>query len=135
MRRKSAIGSALVGTALLATACGGGDGTPKAKGETVPPKRSAPNTSRPAPAKEPIILAFGGDTHFEGQLRARLANPRTALGPIASTLRAADFAMVNLETAITTAGTPAPAKQFVFRAPPSAFTALKAAGVDVTSMA
>ena len=43
--------------------------------------------------------------------------------------------MVNLETAITTGGTPAPGKQFTFRAPAAALTALKAAGVDVASMA
>jgi poly-gamma-glutamate synthesis protein (capsule biosynthesis protein) len=85
--------------------------------------------------QRPITLAFGGDVAFEGITRARLANPRTALGPIARTLRAADLAMVNLETAITTGGTPAPGKEFHFRAPASAFTALKAAGVDVVSMA
>jgi poly-gamma-glutamate synthesis protein (capsule biosynthesis protein) len=130
-----ATGTVLVAFALLATACGGGGGT-EAQGDTGP-STSAPTRSKTpaAPAKEPIILAFGGDTHFEGQLRARLANPRTALGPIAKTLRAADFAMVNLETAITTGGTPAPSKQFTFRAPATAFTALKAAGVDATSMA
>jgi poly-gamma-glutamate synthesis protein (capsule biosynthesis protein) len=85
--------------------------------------------------REPFTIAFGGDTHFEGILRGRLANPRTALGPIASVLRRADLAMINLETAITTGGTPAPGKQYTFRAPPSALTALKAAGVDVASMA
>ncbi|WP_245974384.1 CapA family protein [Thermomonospora umbrina] len=128
--------AALVGLALLATACGGGDPTPEAEGQTRPPSSDSTGPRKPAaPAKEPIILAFGGDTHFEGQLRARLSDPRTALGPIAKTLRAADFAMVNLESAVTTGGTPAPAKEFVFRAPPSAFTALRAAGVDVTSMA
>lgn len=84
---------------------------------------------------KPFTIAFGGDTHFEGVLRGRLANPRTALGPIASVLKRADLAMINLETAITTGGTPAPGKQFTFRAPPSALTALKAAGVDVASMA
>lgn len=85
--------------------------------------------------KGPVTVAFGGDVHFEGQLRARLdAAPDTAVGPIAQTLRAADLAMINLETAITAGGTPAP-KQFVFRAPPSAFRALKSAGVDVVTMA
>jgi poly-gamma-glutamate capsule biosynthesis protein CapA/YwtB (metallophosphatase superfamily) len=68
-------------------------------------------------------------------LRSRLASPATALGPISATLRRADLSMVNLETAITTGGTPAPGKQFTFRAPATAFTALKAGGVDVVSMA
>jgi poly-gamma-glutamate synthesis protein (capsule biosynthesis protein) len=41
---------------------------------------------------------------------------------------------VNLETAVTTRGTAA-SKEFVFRAPPTAFAALRAGGVDVASMA
>jgi poly-gamma-glutamate capsule biosynthesis protein CapA/YwtB (metallophosphatase superfamily) len=63
-----------------------------------------------------------------------VADPATAIGPIAKVLRGADLAMVNLETAITTRGTPA-VKEFRFRAPPTAFTALKAAGIDVATMA
>ncbi|WP_336209820.1 CapA family protein [Nonomuraea sp. LPB2021202275-12-8] len=95
------------------------------------PSKAAPST----PERRPYTISFGGDVHFEGMLRPRLNNPRTALGPIAGVLRKADLAMVNLETAITTGGTPAPGKQFTFRAPSSALTALKAAGVDVVSMA
>ncbi|MEV5412451.1 CapA family protein [Thermopolyspora sp. NPDC052614] len=92
-------------------------------------------TAKPKPQRRPYTISFGGDVHFEGLLRPRLNNPRTALGPIASVLRASDLSMINLETAITTGGTPAPGKQYTFRAPPSALTALKAAGVDVASMA
>ncbi|MEW9554759.1 CapA family protein [Nonomuraea sp. NPDC050783] len=96
---------------------------------------AASPTEKPTPQRRPYTISFGGDVHFEGGLRSRLADPRTALGPIASVLRRSDLTMVNLETAITTGGTPAPGKQFTFRAPASAFTALKAAGVDVVSMA
>ncbi|MFB4272812.1 CapA family protein [Nonomuraea sp. GTA35] len=99
------------------------------------PEQTEERTAKPTPEREPFTIAFGGDVHFEGILRPRLNNPRTALGPIASVLRKADLAMVNLETAITTGGTPAPGKQYTFRAPSSALTALKAAGVDVASMA
>ena len=81
------------------------------------------------------MLAFGGDVHFEGELRNLLAaNPATVLAPIAPVLQSADLAMVNLETAITERGSPQP-KQYTFRAPPSAFTALASAGVDVATMA
>ncbi|WP_425549463.1 CapA family protein [Actinomadura miaoliensis] len=136
-RKYGALATAVAG-ALALTACSSGSGKAEAEGKTAA-RPSASRTAAPpstaAPAKQPIILAFGGDVHFEGNLRARLAQPSTALGPIARTLRAADLAMVNLETAITTGGTPAPGKEFTFRAPASAFTALKAAGVDVTSMA
>ncbi|MFC7103680.1 CapA family protein [Nonomuraea rubra] len=99
------------------------------------PDQPEEETAKPTPERKPFTIAFGGDVHFEGILRPRLNNPRTALGPIASVLRKADLAMVNLETAITTGGTPAPGKQYTFRAPSSALTALKAAGVDVASMA
>ncbi|TDD81861.1 CapA family protein [Actinomadura darangshiensis] len=127
----------VAGVALAAAACGG-SGDSEAKGATPPPSTPSGGTGggKPAPpAKEPILIAFGGDTHFEGQLRGRLAHPSTALGPVAKQLRKADLTMLNLETAITTGGTPAPGKEFTFRAPPSAFKALKAAGVDVVSMA
>lgn len=86
--------------------------------------------------KRPFTFAFGGDVHFEGgTLRGRLDSaPDTALGPIGQQLISADLAMVNLETAVTDGGTQAP-KQFAFRAPSTAFRALKGAGVDVATMA
>ena len=82
-----------------------------------------------------MTLAFGGDVHFEGILGSKLAaNPSGVLAPIEPVLDDADLAMVNLETAITTGGSPA-AKQFVFSAPPSAFAALRGGSVDLVSMA
>jgi poly-gamma-glutamate synthesis protein (capsule biosynthesis protein) len=62
------------------------------------------------------------------------ADPASTLGPVAGPLTRADLAMVNLETAVTERGSPEP-KQFTFRAPPTAFAALEAAGVDVATMA
>ena len=104
--------------------------------QTTPPAAttgSAGPATHPGPI--PITLAFGGDVHFEGVDGQRLAaDPATAFGPIASVLSGADLAMVNLETAITTRGTPA-VKAYTFRAPPTAFTALRDAGVDVVTMA
>ena len=77
---------------------------------------------------QPVTIAFGGDTHFEGNLASQLAsNPDGMFAPIAPTLSGADVAMVNLETAIATGGSPDP-KNYNFRAPPSAFEALRAAG-------
>jgi len=81
-----------------------------------------------------VTLAFAGDVHFMKLPGARLAsNPDTALGPVAAVLRRADVAMVNLETTVTTRGTPQP-KHYTFRAPPTAFRALRAAGVDAATM-
>jgi hypothetical protein len=82
-----------------------------------------------------VTLAFGGDVHFESPIRERLAaSPASVLAPMAPVLSRADIAMVNLETAVTDRGEPAP-KAYVFRAPTTAFTALKAGGVDVATVA
>jgi hypothetical protein len=81
-----------------------------------------------------VTLAFAGDVHFEDRTRLLLADPATAFGPIAAILRSADFTAVNLETAITNRGTPQP-KTYHFRAPATAFTALRDAGVDLVTMA
>lgn len=84
---------------------------------------------------EPVTLAFAGDVHFESYLRPQLDSDATGmLAPIAPVLSAADLAVVNLETAITERGTAEP-KAYTFRAPQSAFVALRAAGIDVASMA
>jgi poly-gamma-glutamate synthesis protein (capsule biosynthesis protein) len=114
----------------------GGQATfhPAVAASGVPP---AGGTSAPSPgldASGPLTLAFAGDVHFAGRTAPLLANPGTAFGPITSVLGAADLTMVNLETAITDRGTPEP-KQYHFRAPVSAFSALAAAGVDVATMA
>lgn len=82
-----------------------------------------------------VTLAFAGDSNFEGLDGALTSNPSAVLAPVAPLLSGADLAMVNLETVLgTSAGTPA-AKTFTFRTPPQALDALKAAGVDVVTMA
>ncbi|WP_242606978.1 CapA family protein [Protofrankia symbiont of Coriaria ruscifolia] len=87
------------------------------------------------PTGTPVTIAFGGDVHFEGSVGERLAaDPRSMFGSIAQTLGRADLAMVNLETAVTTRGTPTD-KKYVFRAPPSAFNALQTAGIDIATLA
>jgi poly-gamma-glutamate capsule biosynthesis protein CapA/YwtB (metallophosphatase superfamily) len=91
----------------------------------------APTTSPPAAL---ITLAFAGDVHFAGRVRSRLDDPATTFGQAAAALRSADLTMVNLETAITERGAAEP-KTFTFRAPATAFTALRTAGVDVVTMA
>lgn len=84
---------------------------------------------------QPVSFAFGGDVHFEGALRGKLlGDPAAVLAPIAPVLSLADLAMVNLETAITERGTPY-VKKYNFRAPSSALDALRAGGVDVTTVA
>lgn len=93
---------------------------------TTPPAPGAVGNGR-------ITIAFGGDVHFERHVKALLDRP-DGLAELQPLLGTADVAVVNLETAITTRGTPEP-KSFTFRAPPSALTTLAAAGVDVAGMA
>jgi Bacterial capsule synthesis protein PGA_cap len=82
-----------------------------------------------------VVFAFGGDVHFEGILSEKLAtSASTLLAPIKPVLASADVAVVNLETAVTGSGFAA-SKEFVFRAPPSAFAALRGGSVDVASLA
>jgi poly-gamma-glutamate synthesis protein (capsule biosynthesis protein) len=87
-----------------------------------------------------VTLAFGGDVNFPSgtTLGDRLAaDPQTALGPgVPALLSGVDLSMVNLETALTDGTCPQPqAKQYVFDAPSSALTALRAAGVSLTTEA
>jgi poly-gamma-glutamate synthesis protein (capsule biosynthesis protein) len=95
---------------------------------TATPSPKAVVRARPNP---PITISFGGDVHFDGISRPALSGGMRYIAPL---LKPADIAMVNLETAITTRGTPEP-KTYHFRAPASAFSALRGAGVDVVTMA
>ncbi len=122
--------TALVGALLIgAAACSGDQPAPRA-GSSATPK---PKPSSPAPPPD-ITLEFAGDVHFAGRTLKLLDEPDTAFGPIADTLSGADVTVANLETSVTERGTPEP-KQFHFRAPASAYQAVKAAGIDVVSLA
>jgi hypothetical protein len=89
----------------------------------------------PLGSGKPVVLAFGGDIHFEGALSSKLStSPSTVLSPIAPTLARADIAVANLETAVTDTGFAA-SKEFVFRTPATAFSALRGGSLDVVSMA
>ena len=136
IRRLLAVVSGLL--ALLATGC------TTARSAS----RPAAGTSRTAPhrpglavrrgharaAAGSITLAFAGDVNFASRTARLLGDPATAFGPISAVLRSADFAAVNLETAVTGRGAPQP-KTYHFRTPPGAFTALRDAGIDLVTMA
>jgi poly-gamma-glutamate synthesis protein (capsule biosynthesis protein) len=57
------------------------------------------------------------------------------MSAIAPVLEKSDLAMVNLETTVSYRGSPIPGKTYTFRAPPSAFRALKSGGVDLATVA
>lgn len=127
---------ALLAVPALVTATRDGDEV-AAAAPAAGPGSTAPGAAQRGPlgSGRKVVLAFGGDIHFEGVLSAKLtASPATLLAPIAPTLREADLAIANLETAITRGGVAAP-KAYTFRAPPSAFAALRGGELDVVSMA
>jgi poly-gamma-glutamate synthesis protein (capsule biosynthesis protein) len=95
---------------------------------------SGPTGSGSGSAGGDITLNFAGDVHFQDRVAKLLDNPATAFGPIVSTLSDADLTMVNMETAVTSRGTAQP-KEFHFRTTPVAFDAIKAAGIDVVTLA
>lgn len=119
--------SAVPGSPPAANGSGGQDG---ASPEATP----AVATSAGAPDGRTLTLAFGGDVHFADQVGALLNRPASSLASLRPRLGSADLSMVNLETAITGRGTPAP-KTYHFRTTTTALTALQAAGVDVVTMA
>jgi poly-gamma-glutamate capsule biosynthesis protein CapA/YwtB (metallophosphatase superfamily) len=103
------------------------------------PAPATPTTATPTASATPtapgqVVLAFAGDVHFAERTTALLDDPATAFGPVSSVFDAADLTVVNLETAVTTRGTAEP-KKYLFRAPPSAYQAIRAAGVDAVSLA
>lgn len=117
------------------TPVGGATPTPDASASGSPsasPSGGATGTVVPRPGR--LTIAFAGDVHFAEHVATLLDDPSTGLADLAPYFTRADLAMVNLETAITTRGREMP-KQFHFRAPPTAFDALAASGVDVVTMA
>ena len=132
----------MLGLALLLgslAAAGGLPGPARAKTTAgpmnPPPKMTTTSVPNRLGSGKPVSIDFGGDVHFEGVLASKLAaNPSTVLDPAKPLYAGADIMMVNLETAITTRGTAEP-KQYTFRAPASAFAALKSAGITLATEA
>lgn len=133
--------AAAVACALVASACTSAPASaPSDRAEPAEPTASSTATTQPAREGE-VTLAFGGDVHFEGGVAQLLERPREGLGAIGRTLRAADVAMVNLETPVTQRGRQDPKElenagdRYWFRTGPRALDVLGAAGVDVVSVA
>jgi hypothetical protein len=81
-----------------------------------------------------ITLVAGGDVHGEGRVGSLLARGGDPLAPVADLVAGADLALVNLETAVGSTGTPE-AKTFTFQADPALVQSLARSGVDVVNLA
>jgi hypothetical protein len=122
-------------TAAACTTAPAASGTPAGTTQRAThPASPAGRQIHAGPAAGSVTLAFAGDVHFAGRTARLLSDPATAFGPVATVLGAADFAAVNLETSVTSRGVPQP-KTYHFRTTPTAFTALRDAGVDLVTMA
>lgn len=140
--RQSRVFPALTAVLLGLSACGStGTPDPATTGSptgtdpaSVRPQEGGSATPSAQAAPSSITLAFAGDVHFERQVAGLLDQSDEAWAVKLPELRDADFAMVNLETALGTAGSPAP-KSYTFQAPASALDKLRTAGVDAVSMA
>jgi poly-gamma-glutamate synthesis protein (capsule biosynthesis protein) len=128
---------------LLLSGCTSHDSSDPASSNSVvleaPPSAVSSSPGAGGPSDEPgptgvVTLGFAGDVHFQLNAASLLGHPRGALGPITAALRQPDLMMVNLESAITSRGTPQP-KDYVYRTDPRALDLLAGAGVDVITMA
>jgi hypothetical protein len=139
--RRNIAATALALALMTLAGCSGNASSPKSPARTAAPLLSTPaRTSGSGAVASPVVagrltIAFAGDVHFADRTAARLAaDPANAFGESAAVLSEADLTMVNLETAVAVGGRPEN-KSFTFEAPPTAFTALKDAGIDVATMA
>ena len=85
---------------------------------------------------EPIEIVFAGDVMFERSIEDTIQEhgPHYPFEEVRPCIQAADYAIVNLETAVTEGGEPEP-KQFTFRTGPESLEGLAYAGFDAVSLA
>ncbi|TDO45423.1 poly-gamma-glutamate synthesis protein (capsule biosynthesis protein) [Kribbella sp. VKM Ac-2527] len=101
------------------------------------PARYPLRTNGPQPPAQVIDLTIGGDVMLGRRVATAAARtgdvsrPLRAIGP---RLAAADLTVVNLESTLARAGTPQQGNDS-FAAPPGVLAGLRAAGVDVLSLA
>ena len=88
----------------------------------------------PARAADSVTLSFGGDVNGEFPISKTLSFGGNPLGDASTIFKKSDISAINLETVVSTLGTPAE-KEFTFTAPNSLLTALKKGGVSVVNVA
>jgi poly-gamma-glutamate capsule biosynthesis protein CapA/YwtB (metallophosphatase superfamily) len=87
--------------------------------------------------KGPITLTFVGDILLDGYVGNQISKHGVnyPFEKVAPHLRKADMTIANLETSVSTRGTPEKDKTFVFRSKPSALNGLVYSGIDAVSVA
>ena len=83
-----------------------------------------------------VTLAFGGDVHFEGVIRPKLANdPASVFAAVAPRASRRPTCRWSTSRPRSPSGARRPPKDYTFRAPTTAFDALRLGHVDVVTMA
>lgn len=101
------------------------------------PSEKAPVATEDMNEPKSVVMNFAGDTLFSGKVEGVLKEqgydyPYRYLG---TTFLDDDLTVLNLETPVTTKGTPVENKQFVFKSSPEALSALRDAGVEAVNLA
>lgn len=84
----------------------------------------------------PITISFAGDTMMDWSTKKTIRNkgPLYPFQLVKEEVEKSDFALLNLETAVTTGNSQFP-KQYNFKSDPESITGMKAAGFDLVSLA
>ncbi|MEO1062487.1 MAG: CapA family protein [Actinomycetota bacterium] len=122
------------GTIVRREGAGPAPASPAVDGRVVTAAATPAGGLRLAVVPDRITIAAGGDVHGESRVARLLAAGGNPLEPVAAAMSAADFGIVNLETAVGSSGRAA-AKRYTFRAAPELVYRLADAGVDVVSLA
>lgn len=80
-------------------------------------------------------ILFAGDTMLARTIGEKIEQGVDPFEQVSGQLASADLTVVNLETAVTTSGSPTPGKLFTFNAPVSSLSLLSKHGIDVVSLA
>jgi len=112
-----------------------GSAPPSAPVSTMAASPSAPSPT-PTPTRGRLIVHAAGDVSLDPGFIStyRTMGYAYAWSGLGGLFRRDDLTIVNLECAVTNAGSPVP-KEFNFRGDPAALGAMRRAGVDVASMA
>lgn len=96
-----------------------------------------PNEEVPPQPEPRINLTFLGDVMVSGNVEKTLLEKGFdyPYSYVRQMLHADDYTIANLETPVTSRGTPHADKAFVYKSPPEALPAMKEAGIDAVNLA
>ncbi len=139
------VGVASVGGIALARALTGGrgeapaaarDGSGPAATHAASSGAAATPAAEPPAEPPPVRVVSGGDVMVDRVVEGYIGSygADAVLRGIGPQLKKGDAAWVNLESPLSTLGSPTPGKDYTFEGPPSMAPALAAAGIDLVTL-